>query len=179
MNVIGLTGWSGSGKTTLLVELVVCITSLGYTVSTIKHAHHNFDVDQKGKDSFLHRKAGASEVLVASSNRWALMHELRTETEPDLEHLLTRMSPVDIVLVEGYKNFDHKKIEVHRPDLGHPLIALEQNSVIAIATDKKILDATKLDTKILDLNDVMSITNFILSFCGLSSHKNQLAKDLS
>ena len=99
MNVIGLTGWSGSGKTTLLVELVVCITSLGYTVSTIKHAHHNFDVDQKGKDSFLHRKAGASEVLVASSNRWALMHELRTETEPDLEHLLTRMSPVDIVLV--------------------------------------------------------------------------------
>ena len=116
---------------------------------------------------------------MASSNRWALMHELRTETEPDLEHLLTRMSPVDIVLVEGYKNFDHKKIEVHRPDLGHPLIALEQNSVIAIATDKKILDATKLDTKILDLNDVMSITNFILSFCGLSSHKNQLAKDLS
>ena len=179
MNVIGLTGWSGSGKTTLLVELVVCITSLGYTVSTIKHAHHNFDVDQKGKDSFLHRKAGASEVLVASSNRWALMHELRTETEPDLEHLLTRMSPVDIVLVEGYKNFDHKKIEVHRPDLGHPLIALEQNSVIAIATDKKILDATKLDTKILDLNDVKSITNIILSFCGLSRHKNQLAKDLS
>jgi molybdopterin-guanine dinucleotide biosynthesis protein B len=167
---MGLTGWSGSGKTTLLVELVTQITGLGYTVSTIKHAHHVFDVDQPGKDSYRHRTAGASEVLVASAKRWVLMRELADESEPDLDELLSHMTPVDLVLVEGYKHHAHDKIEVHRPSLGQPLVALTDISVIAVACDSPPANADRLTAAILDLNDTAAITQFILSACGLDAH---------
>ena len=170
MRVMGLAGWSGSGKTTLLVELVTCITGLGYTVSTVKHAHHAFDIDQPGKDSYRHRGAGASEVLIASANRWALMHELAGAPEPDLDDLLAHMSPVDLVLVEGYKHHTHDKIEVHRPALGQPIIAPTETSVIAIACDSPPANADELGTAILDLNDPTAISLYILSVCGLDAH---------
>lgn len=170
MRVMGLTGWSGSGKTTLLVELVTQITGFGYTVSTIKHAHHVFDVDQPGKDSYRHRTAGASEVLVASAKRWVLMRELADQPEPDLEQLLSHMTPVDLVLVEGYKHHGHDKIEVHRPSLGQPLVAPTDTSVVAIACDGPPANADSLTAAILDLNDTAVITQFILSACGLDSH---------
>ncbi|NKB48073.1 MAG: molybdopterin-guanine dinucleotide biosynthesis protein B [Alphaproteobacteria bacterium] len=176
MRVIGLAGWSGSGKTTLLVELVTLITGLGYTVSTIKHAHHAFDVDQPGKDSHRHRAAGANEVLVASANRWALMHELAGAPEPDLDHLLTHMSPVDLVLVEGYKHHAHNKIEVHRPALGQPMIAPTDSSVIAIASDGPIAEADELGIAILDLNDAAAIAHYILATCALDAHRSAPAK---
>src|SRR5215468_5885428 len=114
MRVIGLAGWSGAGKTTLIVKLIPYLREKGLSVSTLKHAHHAFDVDQPGKDSYLHREAGASEVLVASSRRFALMHELRGAQEPSLAELLGRMAPVDLILVEGFKRDTHAKIEVHR-----------------------------------------------------------------
>ena len=170
MRVMGLAGWSGSGKTTLLVELVTEITGLGYTVSTVKHAHHAFDVDQPGKDSHRHRSAGATEVLVASANRWALMHELAGETEPDLDQLLAHISPVDLVLVEGYKHHAHDKIEVHRPSLGQPVIASTDPSVIALACDSSPADADDLGVAILDLNDPAAIARYILSVCGFDAH---------
>lgn len=170
MRVMGLTGWSGSGKTTLLVALVTQITGLGYTVSTIKHAHHVFDVDQPGKDSYRHRTAGASEVLVASAKRWVLMRELADEPEPNLDQLLSHMTPVDLVLVEGYKHHAHDKIEVHRPSLGQPLVASTDPSVIAIACDAPPANADGLAATILDLNDTAAITQFILSACDLDSH---------
>ncbi len=171
MRVMGLTGWSGSGKTTLLVEMVTLITSLGYTVSTVKHAHHVFDVDQPGKDSHRHRTAGATEVLVASANRWALMHELAGAPEPDLDQLLSHMSPVDLVLVEGYKHHAHDKIEVHRPSLGQPVIAPTEPSVIAIACDRPPAGADDLGVVLLDLNDPAAIAQYILSVCGLDANR--------
>ncbi len=170
MRVIGLAGWSGSGKTTLLVDLVTHITGLGYTVSTVKHAHHAFDVDQPGKDSHRHRTAGAAEVLVASANRWALMHELAGSPEPDLDQLLTHMSPADLILVEGYRHHAHDKIEVHRPSLGQPVIAQTDPSVIAIACDSAPANAGDLGVAILDLNDPTAIANYILTFCGFDAH---------
>lgn len=170
MRVIGLAGWSGSGKTTLLVELVTLITGLGYTVSTVKHAHHAFDVDQPGKDSHRHRAAGANEVLVASANRWALMHELAGKPEPDLDDLLAHISPVDLILVEGYKHHSHHKIEVHRPTLGQPVIARTDPSVIAIACDGPPAEAEELGITVLDLNDPAAIVHYILSACGLDAH---------
>ena len=176
MRVMGLTGWSGSGKTTLLVEMVTLITSLGYTVSTVKHAHHVFDVDQPGKDSHRHRTAGAVEVLVASSNRWALMHELAGAPEPDLDHLLAHMSPVDLVLVEGYKHHAHDKIEVHRPSMGQPVIAPTEPSVIAIACDGPPADIDDLDVVLLDLNNPASIAQYILSVCGFDAHLRESAE---
>src|ERR1700756_3241234 len=114
MRVIGLAGWSGAGKTTLLRKLIPELSGRGLLVSTLKHAHHSFDVDQPGKDSWEHRQAGATEVLVASATRWALMHELRDQAEPRLPALLAHMSPVDLVLVEGFKRDRHPKIEIHR-----------------------------------------------------------------
>ena len=118
MRVFGLAGWSGSGKTTLMAALIPQFVARGITVSTVKHAHHGFDVDQPGKDSWRHRQAGAREVMVVSDRRWALMHELREEPEPDLDKLLPRITPVDLLLVEGFKRHAHPKIEVHRPSLG-------------------------------------------------------------
>src|SRR5579871_2389003 len=122
MRVIGLAGWSGAGKTTLLRKLIPVLGRRGLQVSTLKHAHHGFDIDQPGKDSWEHRQAGATEVLIASANRWALMHELRGQAEPDLASLLARLSPVDLVLVEGFKRGPQPKIEVHRAAVGKPLL---------------------------------------------------------
>ena len=135
MRMIGLAGWSGSGKTTLLRRLIPALRAQGLRVSTIKHAHHEFDVDQPGKDSWLHREAGATEVLVGSRQRWALMHEHRGEAEPSLGALLARLSPVDLVLVEGFKRERHAKIEVFRAAVGKPLLHPEDPSIVAVASD--------------------------------------------
>jgi molybdopterin-guanine dinucleotide biosynthesis protein B len=135
MRIIGLAGWSGAGKTTLLRRLIPALTARGLLVSTLKHAHHSFDIDQPGKDSWEHRQAGATEVLVASSVRWALMHELRNEAEPRLPELLTQMRPVDLVLVEGFKRESHPKIEVFRAANVKPLLHPGDASIIAIASD--------------------------------------------
>lgn len=138
MRVIGLAGWSGAGKTTLLRQLIPVLVAQGLRVSTLKHAHHEFDVDQPGKDSWEHRQAGAHEVLVASAQRWALMHELRGDPEPDLPTLLTRLSPVDMVLVEGFKRGLHPKIEVFRAAVGKPSLYPGDPSVVAVASDAAI-----------------------------------------
>lgn len=135
MRVIGLAGWSGAGKTTLLRRLIPVLVGEGLRVSTIKHAHHAFDVDQPGKDSWEHRQAGAQEVLVASANRWALLHELRGEAEPDLADLLMRLSPVDLVLIEGFKRGGQPKLEVFRTANGKPMLHPDDPSVVAVASD--------------------------------------------
>ena len=140
MRVIGLAGWSGAGKTTLLKRLIPALTFAGFSVSTIKHAHHNFDVDTPGKDSWEHRKAGACEVLIGSSSRWALMHELRAEAEPGLSDLLRRLSPVDFVLIEGFKRGNHPMIEVHRQANGKSLLYPETPSIVAVVTDTSVAD---------------------------------------
>ncbi len=163
MRVYGVTGWKNAGKTGLMERLVTEITGRGITVSTVKHAHHSFDVDHPGKDSFRHRTAGASEVLLASGNRFALMHELRGEKEPTLAELLTRLSPVDLVLIEGYKRDEHPKVEAHRAVTGNPLIAPGDPTVRAVAADVPL----DLDRPVFDLNDTASIADFILSEVGL------------
>jgi molybdopterin-guanine dinucleotide biosynthesis protein B len=135
MKLIGLAGWSGAGKTTLLTQLIPHLTAEGLRVSTIKHAHHKFDVDVPGKDSWLHRQAGATEVLIASARRWALMHELRKEHEPPLAELLQRMSRVDLILVEGFKADSHPKIEVHRAANGRPLMFPQDPAIVGLVSD--------------------------------------------
>jgi molybdopterin-guanine dinucleotide biosynthesis protein B len=134
VKVLGIVGWSGSGKTTLLVALLPLLRAAGLTVSTVKHTHHGFDMDRPGKDSHRHREAGAHEVLVASSSRWALMHEV-AGPEPGLPALLERLEPVDLVLVEGFKTHPYPKLEVHRPGLGKPPIWVDQPDVVAVASD--------------------------------------------
>ena len=135
MRVIGFAGWSGSGKTTLIVKLIPALIARGVSVSTLKHAHHSLDVDKPGKDSYLHREAGAREVLVASVNRWALMHELREENEPRLADLLPKLSDVDLVIVEGFKREAHAKIEVHRNEVGKPFLFPDDTNIVALASD--------------------------------------------
>jgi molybdopterin-guanine dinucleotide biosynthesis protein B len=135
MKVIGLAGWSGSGKTTLLTRLIPVFREQGLRVSVIKHAHHKFDVDVPGKDSWRHREAGAEEVLVSSANRWALMHELRGQRELRLPELLKKMSRVDLVIVEGYKSEPHRKIEVHRAANGKPFLFPDDPGIVGIASD--------------------------------------------
>jgi molybdopterin-guanine dinucleotide biosynthesis adapter protein len=135
MRVIGLAGWSGAGKTTLLRKLIPLLSGRGLQVSTLKHAHHSFDIDQPGKDSWEHRQAGAKEVLVASSARWALMHELRVDAEPTLPELLAHMSAVDLVLVEGFKRERHPKFEIHRMANAKPLLCPDDPTIVAIASD--------------------------------------------
>ena len=140
MRVMGIAGWSGAGKTTLLSRLIPVLVGRGFSVSTIKHAHHHFDVDYPGKDSHTHRVAGATEVLVSSVNRFALMHELRGEAEPNLAHLLSMLAPVDFVLVEGYKPEPHPKIEVHRVANGKPFLYPNDPTILALASDAAIAD---------------------------------------
>ena len=135
MRVIGFAGWSGSGKTTLIVKLIPALIARGLSVSTLKHAHHSLEIDRPGKDSYLHREAGAREVLVASARRWALMHELRDEDEPHLADLLPRLSDVDLIIVEGFKSEAHAKIEVHREAIGKPLLFPDDRNIVAIASD--------------------------------------------
>ena len=137
MRLIGLAGWSGSGKTTLLVKLLPVLIARGRTVSTLKHAHHAFDVDQPGKDSHNHRLAGAHEVLISSALRWALMHELRDEAEPTLADLVPHLSPVDLVIVEGFKSETHAKLEVHRQAVGKPLLHPNDPNIVAIVSDHR------------------------------------------
>jgi molybdopterin-guanine dinucleotide biosynthesis protein B len=159
MKLFGLAGWSGSGKTTLMRALLPELIGRGVTVSTVKHAHHSFDVDQPGKDSYEHRRAGANEVMVASAHRWALMRELRGAAEPSLEALIARMAPVDLLLVEGFKRHPHPKLEVHRPDNGKPLLCPEDPHIVAVASDRP-LDTIAVPR--LDLNDPPAIADFIL-----------------
>lgn len=161
MKVMGIVGWSGSGKTSLLVELLPLLKSKGLTVSTMKHAHHRFDVDIQGKDSYRHREAGASEVLVVTSARWVLMHEFRTEPEPSIEALIERMTPVDLLLIEGFKTHPHPKLEIHRQSEGKPLLCHDDPEIVAVASDTKLPGLT---IPCLDLNDAAGITEFILAF---------------
>ncbi|MCI0757006.1 molybdopterin-guanine dinucleotide biosynthesis protein B [Teichococcus vastitatis] len=135
MRLIGLAGWSGAGKTTLLARLIPCLTGQGLRVSTLKHAHHRFDVDQPGKDSHTHRQAGAHQVLVSSDTRWALMTELRGAPEPPLAELLAKLDPVELVLVEGFKRDRHPKIEVHRAANNKPWLHPEDPAIRAVASD--------------------------------------------
>jgi molybdopterin-guanine dinucleotide biosynthesis protein B len=138
MKVIGLSGWSGAGKTTLLSKVIPHLRGQGLRVSVIKHAHHEFDIDVPGKDSWVHRQSGATEVLVSSSQRWALMHELRGDSEPGLPQLLSKMSPVDLVIIEGFKREPHRKIEVHRIANNKPLLFPEDPDIVGIVTDAKV-----------------------------------------
>lgn len=165
MKVIGIVGWSGSGKTSLLVELLPRLKDRGLEVSTMKHAHHRFDVDKPGKDSFLHREAGASEVLVVTSSRWVLMHESREEPEPSIEALIERMTPVDLLLIEGFKTHHHPKLEIHRASEGKPLLCLTDPEIVAVASDSLLPD---LQITRLDLNTPDAIVDFILHYTGLS-----------
>jgi len=164
MQIYGITGWKNSGKTTLTERLVQEISSRGITVSTIKHAHHSVDVDQPGKDSFRHRAAGAGEVILASAFRWALMHELKGEVEPTVEELLAKLSPVDLVLIEGFKRNDHAKIEASIKPY-RPLIALNDRSIKAVAGGYDLPD---LDVPVLDINNIPEIADFILKEVGLA-----------
>ena len=164
MKIFGLAGWSGSGKTTLMVRLLPEITSHGLSVSTMKHAHHSFDIDSPGKDSWEHRAAGAREVLLTSTLRWALMHENDDAPEPSVEELVARMTPVDLLLIEGFKTHDHPKVEVHRPVLGKPLLCHEDEAVVAVASDAAL---PGLHVPVFDLNDTAAIAGFILTSCEL------------
>ncbi|NOC84913.1 molybdopterin-guanine dinucleotide biosynthesis protein B [Ruegeria atlantica] len=163
MRVYGVTGWKNAGKTGLMERLVAEITSRGFTVSTVKHAHHGVDVDQPGTDSHRHRVAGASEVLLASGQRIALMQELRGAPEPPLAELLARLSPVDLVLVEGFKREDHPKIEAYRAAAGHALMAPENGTIRAVASDTPL----DLDRPVYDLDYTVGIADFILKEVGL------------
>ncbi len=159
MRVIGFAGWSGAGKTTLLRRVIPLLVGKGFSVSTLKHAHHGFDIDQPGKDSWEHRQAGATEVLIGSANRWALMHELRGEAEPGLPELLARLSPVDLVLVEGFKRGRHRKIEVHRAANGKPLLHPEDGTVVAVASDGPVSGGLPH----VDLDDVAGVAQLVLT----------------
>ena len=164
IRILGLAGWSGSGKTTLMTALIPEFVSRGVSVSTVKHAHHSFDIDQPGKDSWRHRKAGAREAMVSSAHRWALMHELRGATEPPLDELLERLSPVDLVLVEGFKQHFHTKIEVYRHALGKPLLHPDDPCVVAIAADQMQPD---FSVPFLPLSDPGAIAGFVLRHEGM------------
>ncbi|MFK7746736.1 MAG: molybdopterin-guanine dinucleotide biosynthesis protein B [Roseobacter sp.] len=163
MKLYGVTGWKNAGKTGLMERLVADICGRGFSVSTVKHAHHVFDVDQPGKDSYRHRTAGATEVLLASRKRFALMHELRDEDEPTLEMLLAKLAPVDLVLIEGYKRDKHPKIEAFRHETGNALIAPGDPTIKAVASDTQM----DLDRPVFDLNDTAAIADFILAEVGL------------
>ena len=162
MKIFGFAGWSGSGKTTLIEQLIPRFVDAGLTVSLIKHAHHKFDIDVPGKDSYRHRKAGATEVMVASDTRWALMHELRNEREPSLEELVARMSPCDLLLIEGFKHHRQPKLEVYRRENGKPRLHLDDPSIVAIAAD------SPFDTPLpqFGLDDYASIARFVMQFNG-------------
>ena len=163
MRVFGVTGWKNSGKTGLMERLVSEITARGFMVSTLKHAHHSFDVDHAGKDSYRHREAGASQVILASRNRWALMSELRDAEEPTLDTLLGKLDPVDLVLVEGYKREGHDKIEAHRAATGQPLIAPTDETIVAVASDS----SPEISVPLMHLDDTTAIADFILARVGL------------
>ena len=163
MRIYGVVGYKNAGKTGLMERLVAEITGRGFSVSTLKHAHHSFDVDHPGKDSYRHRDAGAHQVLLSSRNRWALMTEMRGAAEPPLSDLLTRLDPVDLILVEGYKRDNHPKVEAFRQEPGNPLIAPNDPTVRAVASDCPV----DVDRPVFDLNDTKAIADFILAEVGL------------
>jgi len=160
MRTFGFAGWSGSGKTTLIERLIPQLTVRGVRVSLVKHAHHEFDVDQPGKDSWRHRNAGCAEVLVTSSVRYALMHELRGAPEPALRELVHRLSPTDLVIVEGYKRERIPKLEIYRAEIGKPLLHLEDDWIVAIASDGPLPQAS---VPVVDLNDAAKIADILLA----------------
>lgn len=166
MIVYGVVGWKNAGKTTLVERLVAEITGRGYSVSTVKHTHHGVDVDRPGKDSHRHRKAGAGQVILASSARWALMTELRGAAEPPLAELIGHLEPVDLVIVEGYKRDDHPKIEAWRAETGQPLIGLDDPTVRAVATNDAVPEG--LDRPVIGLDDIPAIADFLLADAGLA-----------
>jgi molybdopterin-guanine dinucleotide biosynthesis protein B len=159
MRIIGLAGWSGSGKTTLIKKLIPRLIARGIGVSTLKHAHHGFDLDQPGKDSFFHRTAGATEVIISSAKRWAILHELREQPEWDLAALVGKMAPVDLVLVEGFKRDAFPKLEIHRIANGKPLIHPEDPHIVAVASDSALPQAK---VPVIDLNDIEAIADLLL-----------------
>ena len=163
MKIFGFAGWSGSGKTTLIEKLIPLFVARGLTVSLIKHAHHTFDLDQPGKDSYRHRHAGCTEVLVTSSRRWALVRELRGAPEPGFAELLERLSPCDLVLIEGFKRERVPKLEVYRAATGESPLHPQDQDIVAIASDQR------LDTKLpqFDLDDASAIADFVVRHVGL------------
>jgi molybdopterin-guanine dinucleotide biosynthesis protein B len=177
MKIFGLAGWSGSGKTTLVAKLLPELKRRGLAVSTMKHAHHEFDVDQPGKDSYQHRAAGAVEVMIGSANRWALMHELRGDAEPGVEELLAHMSEVDLVLIEGFKAHAHDKLEIFRSDSDKPLLCLSDRRVVAVASDLSAatLKARGVKVPVLDIDDAAAIADFIVRHLSLARPKRGVA----
>jgi molybdopterin-guanine dinucleotide biosynthesis adapter protein len=158
MRIIGLAGWSGSGKTTLVTKVIPVLVGRGLKVATVKHAHHEFDTDQPGKDSWLHRKAGASEVAIVSSRRWAIVHELGDEPEPPLGEVLAKLSSVDLVIVEGFKRHAHPKLEVYRAEVGKPLLHPDDDCIVALATDAPLPQA---QVPVLMLDDIERIATML------------------
>ncbi len=163
--VIGVAGFKNAGKTTLVEKLVAELTRRGRRVSTVKHAHHSFDIDHEGRDSFRHRKAGASEVAVVSRHRWAIIHEMGQETEPSLEDILAKLAPCDLVIVEGYKRDTHDKIEVRNLALDHPKLAGDDPTIVAIAATGPIAGAP---VPVFDRDDVSALVSFIEKHMGLA-----------
>ena len=165
MRIFGLAGWSGSGKTTLMSKLLPELIQAGLRVSTVKHTHHAFDIDKPGKDSWQHRMAGATEVMVASANRWALLHELRGAPEPDLDQLVEQMTPVDLLLVEGFKRHGHDKLEVFRRANGKPLLHPDDARIVAVASVDPVPEAA---VPVLNLDDAAAIAKFVRRRTGLA-----------
>jgi molybdopterin-guanine dinucleotide biosynthesis protein B len=165
VNIFGLAGWSGAGKTSLMARLLPELVGRGIRVSTMKHAHHAFDIDTPGKDSHAHRQAGATEVMVASANRWALMHELRGAPEASVEELVRHMTPVDLLIIEGFKRHAHDKLEVYRRAVGKPLLCTEDARIVAVASDGPVPDAR---VPVIALDDTRAIADFIVAHCGLA-----------
>lgn len=159
MRIIGLAGWSGSGKTTLITKLIPCLRARGLRVSTLKHAHHGFDLDKPGKDSFVHRESGATEVIISSAKRWAILHELRGEEEWNMVDLVAKMSPVDLVLVEGFKRDAFPKLEVHRTANGKPLLYPDDPHIVVVACDTPLSD---VKIPLVDLNEIDAIADLLL-----------------
>jgi molybdopterin-guanine dinucleotide biosynthesis adapter protein len=158
MRIVGLAGWSGSGKTTLITKVIPVLVGRGLKIATVKHAHHEFDLDQPGKDSWLHRAAGASEVMVASSRRWALIHELGGEPEPPLKDLLAKLAPADLVIIEGFKRHAYPKLEVYRATVNKPLLHPDDDCIVAIASDGHLPQAP---LPVLLLDDIEGIANVL------------------
>ncbi|MDX1710510.1 MAG: molybdopterin-guanine dinucleotide biosynthesis protein B [Rhodovibrionaceae bacterium] len=172
MKVIGIAGWSGSGKTTLVTRLIPVLVGRGLRVSSMKHAHIHFDVDKPGKDSYEHRQAGATEVLVTSPKRWALMHELRGAPEAGMREMIARMTPVDLLVVEGFKHEDHDKLEVYRRVVGKPLLATQDPNVVGVLSDAPV---PEVSVPVIDLNDIEAVADFVVRHCGLEAAAGQAA----
>ena len=165
--IIGFAGYSGSGKTTLLEKVIPFLTAQGLRIAVIKHAHHDFDIDKPGKDTYRHRKAGASEVLIVSSQRWALMHELNDESEPSLEYLCSRFSAYDLILAEGYKHAAIPKLEVHRKETGAESLYPSEPGIIAVVTNSK----DKFPLPVLDIDAPQEVAAFIMNYFSRESHE--------